>query len=897
MKNKILILSFFLSLIIFFMPKVSSAALDWNQANENGYGLPLSQGYSWSMESFNGYLYADASGDIVRCSQSSDCNEALDWEHVGQLTGYIYSLQTADDYLYAGDNNGGVHRCSVASGCDEDSDWNQVNINGFNNVNNIYITSMKVITISGTDYLYAGTYNSTDGTRIYRCDNSNCDENGDWTQVNDNGFGVDNTYRSIESMIVSDEYLYVGLGMSATTSFIYKCSLLSGCDEAGDWEVANGMGFSSNTDVESLVEYSNYLYASTRDGVPGPAQIYRCSLASNCNELSDWSLIIDDGFGDASNNEIIMENFNNNLYAATRRTSEDGGAGVFYCDSSSGCNESVDWSQVNTDGFGDSNNGGIKVLMEFDNQLYATVENTTDDVELWVLIDETDPTVSDQYPSNSATGISRNTNISVSVHDADLGVDSSTIHLTIEGNSAISGGDCKSGYSCSINTDGSGGYDITVNSDTDFNYLQEVNVSVSVTDNDGDNSINSPWLFNIESEPVVDDDDSEVPDENSNDNSNDNDSSGDDDSSDEATSDETTSDTGGVNDERTNPDTGSSAIIDLNPKILTISGSGEETRLWAYDRKGNQTGVKIESGLFPSSYTDGAGIVSIDENHNLVRDQFLFFARGNLGSPQARVMGLRSDGSTVLKGQMYAFQAPGDETGKSSIKSGLSMVAGDFDNDGYDDDDAVACLVGNYEPHVKIFKDVTGIDNWELINQFTIPDVGPVGCNLSSFQYDNGIKELVITPHHGPSQPNVYIYTIGGTLKKQFTAYGPGVTNGLTPSGIEDRIYVTPNNGTSHVQAFDLNGQVKNFWWAYDLQDSRGNYVVRGDFKNVSGDIDLDGKDEILISPIGANGPQILAFETTGKWRTWPNFFAFDDEKLRNGVGIAVIENWHGENE
>ena len=128
-------------------------------------------------------------------------------------------------------------------------------------------------------------------------------------------------------------------------------------------------------------------------------------------------------------------------------------------------------------------------------------------------------------------------------------------------------------------------------------------------------------------------------------------------------------------------------------------------------------------------------------------------------------------------------------------------------------------------------------------------------------------------------------------------AYGPGVINGLTPSGIEDRIYVTPNNGTSHVQAFDLNGQVKNFWWAYDLQDSRGNYVVRGDFKNVSGDIDLDGKDEILISPIGANGPQILAFETTGKWRTWPNFFAFDDEKLRNGVGIAVIENWHGENE
>ncbi|MBU1177648.1 chitobiase/beta-hexosaminidase C-terminal domain-containing protein [Patescibacteria group bacterium] len=324
----------------------------------------------------------------------------------------------------------------------------------------------------------------------------------------------------------------------------------------------------------------------------------------------------------------------------------------------------------------------------------------------------------------------------------------------------------------------------------------------------------------------------------------------------------------------------------LDPKILTTSGPGEVTRLQAYDRQGNVVGDEI-GDLFPSSYTGGAGIVPIDQSNNGVKDQFLIFATSN-GGPQARVMGLRSDGSTVLKGQQFVFQAPGDSTTTSSIRDGLSMTVGDFDNDGFEDD-AAACLTGDYNPHIKVFQDATGVDNWTLLNEFDAP-FGAVGCNLGVFQYDTDAPELLVTPNHGPADPKVYIYTVGGTLKKEFSAYDSPIQQGLTASGIEDRIYTTPNNGTSHVRAFDRNGDPKNFWWAYD------NMAVRGDFKNVPGDIDLDGKDEILISPIGANGPHVLAFEATGKWRTWPNFFAFGDETLRNGVGIAVVENWHGVN-
>ena len=424
------------------------------------------------------------------------------------------------------------------------------------------------------------------------------------------------------------------------------------------------------------------------------------------------------------------------------------------------------------------------------------------------------PSITDQNPANGAKVIAKDSNIYFEINDGSAGINPASLDVTVEGRTAVSSGSFQSGFSGLVDSDGTDGYDVTINPDGDFNYGQSVRIVANASDYNG-NSVSSTWSF---------------------------------------------------------------TVVDLDPKILATSGPGEIARLQAYDRHGDAVGSEIGS-LFPTSYTGGAGIVAIDQSNNGVKDQFLIFAASN-GGPQARVMGLREDGSTVLKGQMFVF-------GSSKSRDGLSMVAGDFDNDGYEDDVA-ACLTGYGKPVVRVYGDATGVDDWELLNQFEAP-FGRAGCNLSTFQYDTGIVELLVTPHHGPASPRVYIYTVGGTLKKSFAAYGAGVTDGLSSSGIGDRIYTTPNNGSSQVLAFDRNGAKKNFWWAYEEH-------VRGDFKNVPGDIDLDGKDEILISPIGANGPQVLAFETTNKWRTWPNFFAFGDETLRNGVGIAVIENFHGVN-
>ncbi|NQV00112.1 MAG: hypothetical protein HQ538_05190, partial [Parcubacteria group bacterium] len=195
-----------------------------------------------------------------------------------------------------------------------------------------------------------------------------------------------------------------------------------------------------------------------------------------------------------------------------------------------------------------------------------------------------------------------------------------------------------------------------------------------------------------------------------------------------------------TDDDSDDSDDSSTSTPSLSPKILTTSGPGQPTRLQAYSKATTDgTNSLFEediTNLFPDSYLGGAGIVPIDYNNNGVLDQFLLFAIHE-GGPQALLRAIKEDGSISSLGQHFVFQAPGDEPGTSSIRDGLSATSGDFDNDGFQDD-AAFCLTGDYEPTVKVFTDVSGIDNWTLLNQFTIPDVGSTGCNLGTFQYDTG---------------------------------------------------------------------------------------------------------------------------------------------------------------
>jgi hypothetical protein len=95
----------------------------------------------------------------------------------------------------------------------------------------------------------------------------------------------------------------------------------------------------------------------------------------------NWTQINTNGFGDANNQLINGAYFNQKMYVATGKESDNGVPStpikVFEYDGST-------WKQVNTDGFGDSNNmmGGIGMVV-YQNLLCVGTKNEVTGAQIW----------------------------------------------------------------------------------------------------------------------------------------------------------------------------------------------------------------------------------------------------------------------------------------------------------------------------------------------------------------------------------------------------------------------------------------------------------------------------------------------------------------------------------
>ncbi len=104
-------------------------------------------------------------------------------------------------------------------------------------------------------------------------------------------------------------------------------------------------------------------------------------LATHSAHAMNWTQINTDGFGDPNNSHMSASGFNQNLYVATGKPSDDGIPGtpikVFEYNFSA-------WQQVNTDGFGDSNNLMASVGMAvYQNRLYVGTKNEATGTQIW----------------------------------------------------------------------------------------------------------------------------------------------------------------------------------------------------------------------------------------------------------------------------------------------------------------------------------------------------------------------------------------------------------------------------------------------------------------------------------------------------------------------------------
>ena len=293
--------------------------------------------------------------------------------------------------------------------------WVQSNINGFGDRNNWAINRMSVF----GDYLYASVNNESLGGEVWRTVDGNA-----WTKVSEGGFG--NT--SNNGILLGDSfngYLYAGTSNLDTGSEIWRCALCDG----SDWEqVADaGLGDGENTTFERVVVLENSLFA-TADNTSTGVEVWKSSTGdpgswtqSNLDGFGDpnntglwaaavfngslytataqwgaylsgtqtgvevwrthdgttWTQVNSEGFGDSANISPWLETFNGSLYALLYN--DNTGAQVWHCAICDGS----DWSQVVGNGFGDGNNAGGGFMLPFGNQLYAGISNNVTGTQVW----------------------------------------------------------------------------------------------------------------------------------------------------------------------------------------------------------------------------------------------------------------------------------------------------------------------------------------------------------------------------------------------------------------------------------------------------------------------------------------------------------------------------------
>ncbi len=131
----------------------------------------------------------------------------------------------------------------------------------------------------------------------------------------------------------------------------------------------------------------------------------------------------------------------------------------------------------------------------------------------------------------------------------------------------------------------------------------------------------------------------------------------------------------------------------------------------------------------------------------------------------------------------------------------------------------------------------------------------------------------------------VRLFTQSGAFVRSFAVYNAGFTGGVVAASgdldadLHDEIVTAPQkSGGPHIRVFDTAGIMKGEFFAYDAKMTGGVSVAVGD-------LDGDGRAEIITAPASAAQPEVRVFDGDGKMLT--SFLAYDPA-FRGGVSVAV---------
>ena len=306
----------------------------------------------------------------------------------GERPNRINSLGVFGGYLYAGTFNFGGNGAQLWRASDG-LNWTPVITNGFGNASNVGIDHL----IEFNGQLYAGIWNQTDsppytqGGEIWR--------SGDglnWTRVVTQGFG-DPTNGEVMRLAVFNNQIYAATWSYTSThgAEIWR----SATGDSGSWTrvVSNGLGDSTNQAGLTMEVFNGALYAGTYSWDENTQRPAGCEIWRTTDGLN-WTRVVTDGFGNANCHASgALAGFGDYLYAGLGIVNPDTWTRepgqIWRCSAASGCDEASDWSQVIADGFGNPQNSTIGALWVFGEHLYARAANGTTGLEIWRTADGT----------------------------------------------------------------------------------------------------------------------------------------------------------------------------------------------------------------------------------------------------------------------------------------------------------------------------------------------------------------------------------------------------------------------------------------------------------------------------------------------------------------------------
>jgi hypothetical protein len=299
--------------------------------------------------------------------------------------------------------------------------------------------------------------------------------------------------------------------------------------------------------------------------------------------------------------------------------------------------------------------------------------------------------------------------------------------------------------------------------------------------------------------------------------------------------------------------------------IVTGAGGGAP-RLRTFDGSGNQLSNLLADD---PAYTGGIRVAMGDVTGDGIDDIITAPGR-DATAATVRVI----DGSTltvIRQFEAYPYSSPG----------GTYVAAGDVNGDGRAD---IVTGRDGSPPEVKVFDGRTGA----LMSDFfayPLPAVG--GVRVAAADVDGDGFAEIITGQEGGGTPEVRIFSGGGTLRTAFMAYYSAFTGGvfvaagdIDGDGRADIITGADAGGAPHVLAFsgaDLH--VLRSFFAYTP-------FFMGGVRVAAGDIDGDGRADIVTAPGASGGPHVRVWSgATGA--ELAGFFAYE-AFFAEGVYVAA---------